>query len=126
MVNKEDAFNDGYDSDGELGPFNSRIDKERQQLFNEDDDDGVGFEAERAIDDEIGVDTDADTEVGEEEVTHVPIDINTLNGMNLNQFKNELKLRQQFVDGVNAIMFSVIVMLRDDPLSSGILDMFFL
>jgi hypothetical protein len=21
MVNKEDAFNDGYDSDGELGPF---------------------------------------------------------------------------------------------------------
>jgi hypothetical protein len=47
MVNKEDAFNDGYDSDGELGPFNNRIDKEGQQLFNEDDDDGVGFVAER-------------------------------------------------------------------------------
>jgi hypothetical protein len=39
MVNKEDAFEKGYDSDGELG----------QQLFNEDDDDGVGFVAERGI-----------------------------------------------------------------------------
>jgi hypothetical protein len=88
MVNKEDAFEKGYDSDGELGPFNNRIDKEGQQLFNEDDDDGVGFVAERAIDDERGVgaagDMD-DTEVGEE--VHVPINLDTLNGMNLNQIK---------------------------------------
>jgi hypothetical protein len=87
IVNKEDAFHDGYDSDGELGPFYNRTDKEGQQLFNEDDDDGVGFVAERAIDDETGVgaDTDGsdtDTDVGEEEVTHVPFDLDTLNGMN--------------------------------------------
>jgi hypothetical protein len=56
MVNKEDAFEKGYDSDRELGPFNNRIDKEGQQLFNEDDDDGVGFVAERGIDDGRDVD----------------------------------------------------------------------
>jgi hypothetical protein len=28
MVNKEDTFEKGYDSDRELGPFNNRIDKE--------------------------------------------------------------------------------------------------
>jgi hypothetical protein len=102
MVNKEDAFNDGYDSGGETGPFYDRTDKEGQQLFNEDDDDGVGFVAERAIDDERGIgaagDMD-DTDVGEEEVTHVPIDSDTLNIMNLNQLENELKLRQQPVYG---------------------------
>jgi hypothetical protein len=48
MVNKEDAFDKGYDSDGKMGPFNNRTDREGQQLFNEDDDDdGVGFVAER-------------------------------------------------------------------------------
>jgi hypothetical protein len=77
MVNKEDAFDDGYDSDGEMGPFNNRIDKEGQQLSNEDDDDGVGFVAERAIDDERGVDTDAgdtdDTDVGEKKYTYQSI-----------------------------------------------------
>jgi hypothetical protein len=75
MVNKEDAFNDGYDSNGELGPFYNRTDKEGQQLFNEDDDDGVGFVAERAINDErgVGADTDAaDTEAVDDEV-HVPL-----------------------------------------------------
>jgi hypothetical protein len=50
----------GYDSDGELGPFYNRTDKEGQQLFNEDDGDGVGFVAERSIDDEREVDTDTD------------------------------------------------------------------
>jgi hypothetical protein len=34
--------------------------EEGQQLFNEDDDDGVGFVAERGIDDERDVDTDTD------------------------------------------------------------------
>jgi hypothetical protein len=89
MVNKEDAFDEGYDSDGEMGPFNNKIDKEGQQLFNEDDDDdnGVGFVAERAIDDERGVGVGAtgdidDTDVGEEEV-HVPIDLNTLTAFKL-------------------------------------------
>jgi hypothetical protein len=28
MKNKEDAFDDGYDSDGERGPFYNRTDKE--------------------------------------------------------------------------------------------------
>jgi hypothetical protein len=60
MKNKEEAFNEGYDSDGEMGPFKNRIDKEGQQLFNEDDDDDVGFVAERGIDDERDVDTDTD------------------------------------------------------------------
>jgi hypothetical protein len=106
MVNKEDAFEKGYDSDGELVQFNNRIDKEEQQLFNEDDDDGVGFVAERAIDDERGVDTDAgdtdDTDIADE--IHVPIDSDTLNRMNLNQLKNELKLRQQSVSGPRLIL----------------------
>jgi hypothetical protein len=70
MKNKEDAFDDGYDSDGEMGPFNNRIDKEGQQLFNEDDDDdGVVYVAERAIEDErgVGADTDgADTDGADE------------------------------------------------------------
>jgi hypothetical protein len=76
MVNKEDAFDDGYDSDGEMGPFYNRIDKEGQQLFNEDDDNCVGFVTERAIDDERDVDTDAgnmDTAV-DIVPDHVPID----------------------------------------------------
>jgi hypothetical protein len=101
MVNKEDAFNDGYDSDGELGPFYNRTDKEGQQLFNEDDDDGVGFVAEKAIDDERDIDTDvgADTDSADDVLVpvHVPIDLDTLNKMNTTELKNELKLRQQSV-----------------------------
>ena len=46
MKNKEDGFDDGYDSDGEMGPFYSRTDREGPQLFNEDDDDDVGVVAE--------------------------------------------------------------------------------
>jgi hypothetical protein len=102
MKNKEDTFNDGYDSDRELGPFYNRTDKEGLQLFNEDDDDGVGFVAEKAIDDERGVDTDtgvgADTNVGPDEI-HVPILLDEINKMNMVQLRNELKLRQQAVTG---------------------------
>jgi hypothetical protein len=57
MVNKEDAFDEGYTNDGEMGPFYSRTDEEGHQLFDEDDDDGVGFVAERSIDDERDVGT---------------------------------------------------------------------
>ena len=39
MKNKEDGFDDGYDSDGEMGPFYIRTNKEGPQLFNEEDDD---------------------------------------------------------------------------------------
>jgi hypothetical protein len=94
--NKEDAFDEGYDSDGEMGPFYNRTDKEGPQLFNEDDDDGVGFVAERAIDDdERNVGVSADTDVADE--VHVPIDDDTINKMNMMELKNELKLRQQSV-----------------------------
>jgi hypothetical protein len=34
MKNKEDAFEEGYDSDGEMGQFYNRTDKEGQQIFN--------------------------------------------------------------------------------------------
>jgi hypothetical protein len=87
MKNKEDALDKGYDSDGEMGPFYNRTDKEGQQLFNEDDDDGVGFVAERAIG--VGADTETD---GADEV-HVPIHDDTLNKMSMIELKkNELKL----------------------------------
>jgi hypothetical protein len=103
MKNKQDKFNDGYDSDGELGPLYNRTDKEGPQLFNEDDDDGVGFVAEiRAIDDErgVGADTDgADTDTDGADEVHVPIDDDTINKMNMIELKNELKLRQQAVTG---------------------------
>jgi hypothetical protein len=104
MKNKEDAFEQGYDSDGEMGPFYNRTDKEGQQIFNEDDDDGVGFVAERGIDDEGDVvadaDADADADDIEEEVYHhVPIDSDRLNKMNLVELKIELKLRQQLLSG---------------------------
>jgi hypothetical protein len=65
-------------------PVNNRIDKEGQQLFNVDDDDGVGFVAERGIDDERDVGTD--TDVADDEV-HVPILLDEINRMNLNQLK---------------------------------------
>jgi hypothetical protein len=105
MKNKEDAFDDGYDSDGERGPFYNRTDKEGPQLFNEDDDDGVSFIAERAIDDDkrnvgSGADTDgADTDVAVADEVHVPIDDDTTNKMKMMELKNELKLRQQSVYG---------------------------
>jgi hypothetical protein len=101
MKNKEDGFDDGYDSDGEMGPFNNRTDKEGQQLFNEDDDDGVGFVDERLIDDERDGDMvvgDTDTDVAVQGV-HVPIDCNTLNRMNVVELKIELKLREQPTSG---------------------------
>jgi hypothetical protein len=104
MVNKEDAFDEGYDSDGKMGPFYNRTDKEGQQLFNEDDDDGVGFVAERAIDDEREtlapplIRTLLMTLMMRYMYVHVPIiDLDTLNKMNLNQLKNKLKLRQQLL-----------------------------
>jgi hypothetical protein len=99
MKNKEDAFEKGYDSDGELGPFNNRIDKEGQQVFNEDDDDGVGFVAERAIDDERGVDTNAGDMDDTDVAIHVPILLDEINIMYMVQLRNELKLRQQAVAG---------------------------
>jgi hypothetical protein len=40
-----------------------------------------------------------DMDVGEEEVTHVPIDSDTLDRMNLVQLKNELRLRQESSSG---------------------------
>jgi hypothetical protein len=78
MKNKEDGFDEGYDSDGEMGPFNNVTDKEGQQLFNEDDDDdGVCFVAERAIDgDERDVGADMEVNIVPD---HVPIDSDTLN-----------------------------------------------
>jgi hypothetical protein len=100
MVNKEDVFDEEYDSDGKMGPFNNRTDREGQQLFNEDDDDdGVGFVAERATDVErhsgaAGYMDVADC-IDDEVHVHVSINQDTLNKMNLNQLKNELKLRQQ-------------------------------
>jgi hypothetical protein len=97
MKNKEDEFDNGYDSDGEMGPFNNRIDKEGQQLFNEDDDDGVGFVAERAIDDERDVDTDVlDMDVAVVVIpNHIPIDSDTLNQLTMVELRIELKLRDQ-------------------------------
>jgi hypothetical protein len=74
------------------------LDEEGQQLFNEDDDDGVGFVAERTIDDERYVGTD--TYVADDEVhVHVPIHDDTINKMSMIELKNELKLRQQSVYG---------------------------
>jgi hypothetical protein len=100
MKNKEDAFDEGYDSDGKMGPFYNRTDKEGPQLFNEDDDDGVGFVAERAIGDDVVEQSRSidDTDAVDDEVhvqVHVPIDLNTLNKMNLVQLRNELRLRQE-------------------------------
>jgi hypothetical protein len=84
--NKEDAFDDGYDSDGKMGPFNNRTNREGPQLYDEDDDDGVGFVAERSID-ERDVDTDVvDTDVAVVVIpNHIPIDSDTLNKMNMVQ-----------------------------------------
>jgi hypothetical protein len=99
MKNKEDAFEKGYDSDGELGPFNNRIDKEGQQLFNEDDDDGVGFVAERAIDDERCVDTDAGDMDYTDVAIHVPIllgEINKMNMVQLTGFRLWRRYRRQY------------------------------
>jgi hypothetical protein len=71
IKNKEDAFDDGYDSDGERGPFYNKTDKEGPQLFNEEDDDDVGFVAERAIDDNVAEQSIDDTTDDVDEV-HVP------------------------------------------------------
>jgi hypothetical protein len=78
MKNKEEALDEESDSDGEMGPFYNRTDKEGPQLFNEDDDDGVGFVAERAIDDDVAERSIDDTDAVDDEV-HVPIDDDTIN-----------------------------------------------
>jgi hypothetical protein len=96
MKNKEDALDDGYDSDGGMGPFYNRTDKEGPQLFNEEDDNGVGFVAGRAIDDERGV--GADMDAVDDEV-YVPILLDEINKMNLIQLRNELRLRQESSSG---------------------------
>jgi hypothetical protein len=100
MKNKEDTFDDWYDSDGEIDPFNNRTDKEGPQLFNEDDDDGVGFVAERLIGDEEIDDTAVDDTTDVVVIPdHVPIDFDTMNKMNMVLLRVELKLRQQAVTG---------------------------
>jgi hypothetical protein len=98
MKNKEQVFDEGYDSDGQMGPFYNRTDKEGPQLYNEDDDDGVGFVAERRIDNERDVDTDVADDIDDE--VHVPILLDEINKMNMIELKNELKLRQQSLYGV--------------------------
>ena len=60
MKNKEDGFDDGYDSNGEMGPFYIRTNKEGPQLFNDDDNDDVGFVTIRLIDDDNERDIDTD------------------------------------------------------------------
>jgi hypothetical protein len=97
VKNKEEAFDEGYDSDGRMGPFHNRTDKEGPQLFNKDDDDGVGVVAERRIDDERDVDTDVADDIDDE--VHVPILLDEINKINMIELKNELKLRQQSIYG---------------------------
>jgi hypothetical protein len=86
-----------------MSPFYSRTDKEGQQLFNEDDDDGVGFVAERAIDDErvVGADMKIADDIEDElyHHVHVPIFLDEINKMNMVQLKNILKSRQQSLSG---------------------------
>lgn len=84
MKNKEDGFDDGDDSDGEMGPFYHRTDKEGPQLFNEEDDDDVGFVAGRLINDNNEREIDTYVVIEDElQGVHVPIILDEINKTNL-------------------------------------------
>ena len=60
-----EKFDEGYDSDGQLGPFWGALTKEGQQLFDNDDEDGNCFVKEVSVEEqsneEANTETDADT-----------------------------------------------------------------
>jgi hypothetical protein len=79
MEKNDNKFENGYDSDGDDGPFYDVTLREGKQFFDEDDDDGNIFVPERAIDDITAADDvvgGAEEEEKEEEEVgiHVPND----------------------------------------------------
>jgi hypothetical protein len=107
MEKNDNKFENGYDSDGDDGPFYDVTLREGKQFFDEDDDDGNIFVPERAIDDIAAADDvvgGAEEEEKEEEEVgiHVPIDEEDLEKMKGAQLKQELKLRYESTAGIKA------------------------
>jgi hypothetical protein len=107
MEKNDKKFEDGYDSDGDDGPFYDVTSIEGKQFFEEDDDDGNIFVPERAIDDIVAVD-DAIVDVAEKEEeevgVHVPIDEVYLKNMKGAQLKEELRLRYESTSGIKTAL----------------------
>ena len=91
MIGEGDLFEDGYDSDGKIGPFSDAILLEGEQDFDEDQ---LGTEADGYgdIDGDDDGDSSGDSKEEEEEFDHTE-NLNAIKAMELKKVKLELYLR---------------------------------
>jgi len=91
LIGEGDLFEDGYDSDGKIGPFSDAILLEGEQDFDEDQ---LGTEADGYgdIDGYDDGDSSGDSKEEEEEFDHTE-NLNAIKAMELKKVKLELYLR---------------------------------
>ena len=137
MMKMEAKFDDGYDTDGEAGPFYDCHNDEGPQLYDEEelttiDVDAVMNDDEQGgVDDELvqladGSDADADGEGDSEDIVeatvvpeHIPIEESVLNGMKVLDLKEQLKLRGQPVGGIKSVLLSRLKKALDEKIPVG-------
>ena len=92
MIGEGDLFEDGYDSDGKIGPFSDAILLEGEQDFDEDQ---LGTEADGYgdIDGDGDGDSSGDSKEEEEEEFDHTENLNAIKAMELKKVKLELYLR---------------------------------
>ena len=121
----EEKHEEGYDSDGFIGPHWGAVRKEGRQLYDNDDDDDGTAVREELVDappppppppfppplpgtEDKGYDSDGciGPHTSETVPVHVPIPDDVLNskGMNVKQLKMELKNRLQLTSGVKNVL----------------------
>jgi hypothetical protein len=103
MEKNDKKIEDGYERDGDDGPFYDVTSIEGKQFFEEDDKDGNLFVPEQAIDGIAAADDSIVDGAEEEEVgIHVPIDEEYLKNMKGAQLNEELKMRYESTSGIKA------------------------
>ena len=113
IVAKEDGFEDGYDSDGEIGPFYDAVEEEGEQVFDEPMWNETGGDEGYVSCEESVTDSTKEAPVeaiNEDEMLPTNIDLpvnidsSVLMGFNVKTLKEELRIRQQSMSGNKAVL----------------------
>jgi hypothetical protein len=100
MKRNRDRFDEGYDSDGEIGPFSNVLQDEGPQIFDEDALPNNQPKPPEAA-------NTGDTNENESCVVgHVPIDLRTMDAMGKKELTVELKKRGQAINGKKGDLYN--------------------
>ena len=103
----ESKFDDGYDSDGERGPWCDVIGLEGEQDYDEDEIpeiqvEGVMEEEDVNVSEACSIDTEDTPPLPADD--HIPIEEDAVKKMKMSELKDELKKRRQPISGNNATL----------------------